>query len=447
MLSAAERATLAAVLERLIPGAAEAQVIRYVERALEEHRDVYAEGLAALDGFASLEPAQLDVRLAAIEGSAFFELVRLHAIQGMFADPLPRRQRRLRRLGPARLPGREGDVHGGRPGARRRRPAGPVKPSARRRRRGRARRRRRHRCAPVRRGGPEGRRPRGGPARRPARLRLRRARERLRKPARREGERRGADLAADGRRRGDDEPRRAPRQADGERRRRRDDPLRRPALPARAVALPAPQLGGRTAPCRRTAPRPTGRSATTSSSPTTTPSTASSAFPAPAASNPFEGPRSRDYPLPPLRRTGWTELVADAARRRGLHPFPGPAAILSEPYRGQPACTYCGFCNWNGCHVDAKGSTFLNAIPRAEATGNLEVVPGARVTGIDGRPRRSRGRRRATCATGARCVQPARFVVLSAHSFENVRLLLLSRSPRPPGRPREQPRSGRAATR
>ena len=87
MLSAAERATLAAVLERLIPGAAEAQVIRYVERALEDHRELYAGGLAALDGLASLEPAQQDARLAAIEGSAFFELVRLHAIQGMFGDP------------------------------------------------------------------------------------------------------------------------------------------------------------------------------------------------------------------------------------------------------------------------------------------------------------------------------------------------------------------------
>ena len=87
MLSAAERATLAAVLERLIPGAADAQVVRYVERVLEEHRDLYAEGLAALAGFASLEPVQQDARLATIEGSAFFELVRLYAIQGMFADP------------------------------------------------------------------------------------------------------------------------------------------------------------------------------------------------------------------------------------------------------------------------------------------------------------------------------------------------------------------------
>ena len=87
MLSDADRETLAAVLERLIPGAAEAQVIRYVERAAAAHADLYAEGLAGVGDFASLPPAEQDAVLSALEGGAFFELVRLHAIQGMFGDP------------------------------------------------------------------------------------------------------------------------------------------------------------------------------------------------------------------------------------------------------------------------------------------------------------------------------------------------------------------------
>jgi gluconate 2-dehydrogenase alpha chain len=132
--------------------------------------------------------------------------------------------------------------------------------------------------------------------------------------------------------------------------------------------------------------------------------------------------------MPPLRRSGWTELMAGAARRLGLHPYPGPAAINSQPFDGRAACTYCGFCNWNGCHADAKASTYLNAIPKAEATGNLDVVTGARVTGIevgrDGLANRVRYVRE-----GREEVQPARFVFLSAHALENVRLLLLSRSP------------------
>jgi len=86
-MTPAELATLAAVLERLIPGAGEAQVIRYVERAAADHAETYAAGLAALGAFAAFDGAAQDAALAAIEGGPFFELVRLHAIQGMFGDP------------------------------------------------------------------------------------------------------------------------------------------------------------------------------------------------------------------------------------------------------------------------------------------------------------------------------------------------------------------------
>ena len=44
-----------------------------------------------------------------------------------------------------------------------------------------------------------------------------------------------------------------------------------------------------------------------------------------------EGTRSRDYPMPPLRRSGLTSLMADAAARLGWHPYPAPTAINSEP--------------------------------------------------------------------------------------------------------------------
>jgi gluconate 2-dehydrogenase alpha chain len=143
--------------------------------------------------------------------------------------------------------------------------------------------------------------------------------------------------------------------------------------------------------------------------------------------NPFEGRRSRDYPLPPLRRTGWTELVAGAARRQGLHPFAGPAALNSEPFGGRPACTYCGFCNFNGCHADAKASTYLTVIPAAERTGNLRVVESARAVEL---PVDGDGRVTGVVyvRAGRALHQPARFVFLSAHTFENTRLLLLSRS-------------------
>jgi hypothetical protein len=44
---------------------------------------------------------------------------------------------------------------------------------------------------------------------------------------------------------------------------------------------------------------------------------------------------------------------------------------------------YHGFCNTGGCHIDAKASTAVTTIPRAQATGNLEVVTRATVTTIE----------------------------------------------------------------
>src|SRR5690349_601212 len=85
-LSAAEAATLEAVLERLIPsdatgpGAKEANVLRYIDWALAgelgAYKDAYLAGLAALDAysqasqgapFANLSPAQQDAVLTAME--------------------------------------------------------------------------------------------------------------------------------------------------------------------------------------------------------------------------------------------------------------------------------------------------------------------------------------------------------------------------------------------
>jgi gluconate 2-dehydrogenase alpha chain len=146
-----------------------------------------------------------------------------------------------------------------------------------------------------------------------------------------------------------------------------------------------------------------------------------------AGGNPFEGPRARKYPLPPLRRSGWNDMTAAAAKRLGWHPFPGPASIRSEAYHGLPGCEYCGFCTFNGCMVDAKGATDVGAIARAEKTKRLKVVTHARVTAIHvDKHGRADG---VTYHKGGRTFfQPADVVVLSTYLYENTRLLLLSKS-------------------
>jgi gluconate 2-dehydrogenase alpha chain len=143
--------------------------------------------------------------------------------------------------------------------------------------------------------------------------------------------------------------------------------------------------------------------------------------------NIFEAPRKRGYPMPPLRSTAFIDKMAAAAKSLGWHPFPGPAAINSRPYQNRSACMYHGFCNRGGCHVDAKNSTAVTTIPKAQATGRLKVVTHAHVTKIE-----TDDHERVTGVTylldGAEYFQPARVVLLASFTYENTRLLLLSKS-------------------
>ena len=143
--------------------------------------------------------------------------------------------------------------------------------------------------------------------------------------------------------------------------------------------------------------------------------------------NPFEGARTRAYPMPPLRSTEFLDKMTAAARSLGWNPFPGPAAVNSRAYQNRSACMYHGFCNRGGCHVDAKNSTAVTTIPRAQATGRLKIVTRAHVTTIE-----VDGNGQVTgvnyLADGVEYFQPAKAVLLASYTYENVRMLLLSKS-------------------
>ena len=143
--------------------------------------------------------------------------------------------------------------------------------------------------------------------------------------------------------------------------------------------------------------------------------------------NVFEAPRQREYPMPPLRGTAFIDKMSDVARSNGWHPFPGPAAINSRSYQNRSGCMYHGFCNKGGCHADAKNSPHVTTIPRAQATGRLQVVTRAHVTTVE-----VDGEGRATgvnyLTDGMEYFQPAKVVLLACHTYENIRLLLLSKS-------------------
>ena len=147
--------------------------------------------------------------------------------------------------------------------------------------------------------------------------------------------------------------------------------------------------------------------------------------------NVFEGARRREYPVKPLRTSGWTEMMGKAARDMKWNPFTGPAAILSENYKGRPACDYHGFCTFNGCHIGSKGSVNVTTIPEAQKTGNLKIVTRARVVRVE-----VDGDGRATGVTYIRgkqeFFQPAEVVLLGTYTYENARLMFFSTSPAHP---------------
>jgi len=142
--------------------------------------------------------------------------------------------------------------------------------------------------------------------------------------------------------------------------------------------------------------------------------------------NVFEGSRSGPFPLPPLRPAGFTQLMHGAAEQLGWNPFPAAASIRSAEYHGMSACTYCGSCLYNGCWTDAKGLPSSKLIPDAIAEHGLRAITGARVVRID-----VDADGRASGVTyvldGQEHSLSARAVVLGTFTYENTRLLLLSK--------------------
>lgn len=150
------------------------------------------------------------------------------------------------------------------------------------------------------------------------------------------------------------------------------------------------------------------------------------------APGPFDPPRSKPFPMPPLPIKSSGVLLERGARALGWHAQPAQMAIPSRPYDGRPACQHCGFCMGFGCEYGAKSSTLVTMFPKAVATGHCEVRTGSVVHRVETDPRG-----RATGVVywdekGVERRQRAKAVILSANGAETARLLLLSASSRFP---------------
>jgi choline dehydrogenase-like flavoprotein len=147
-----------------------------------------------------------------------------------------------------------------------------------------------------------------------------------------------------------------------------------------------------------------------------------------AGANPFDPPRSKPYPLPPMPVKSSGVLLERGARKLGWHPYPAPVAILSKPYQGRSACAHCGFCIFFGCEWGAKSSTLATVIPVAEKTGRCEIRSSSYVSKVS---TDKSGRVDGVLYFDAHKqehLQKAKAVVVCANGAETPRLLLMSKS-------------------
>jgi choline dehydrogenase-like flavoprotein len=144
------------------------------------------------------------------------------------------------------------------------------------------------------------------------------------------------------------------------------------------------------------------------------------------ADNPFAGPRSTPYPMPPIPFSYADKVLKRTTDRLGIEFHHTPQARNSVPYGGRSQCLSCALCD---CCPSAAKATFdrTHAEP-AEATGLVRFITDATTLRIECD---NQGRAKRAIYAGVDRVEhavEAGVFVVSCGGIETPRLLLLSRS-------------------
>jgi choline dehydrogenase-like flavoprotein len=151
-----------------------------------------------------------------------------------------------------------------------------------------------------------------------------------------------------------------------------------------------------------------------------------------AGANAFEGPRSRNYPCPPMPVSRYAEKFHVGCRALGWNSFQTPQAALSRPFNGRPATVVSAFAQQHGDPTGTRSSALNVFVPDALRTGHYGLRPDSYVREITVD---AQGRARSAVyedADGDVVEQAAEVIILACGAVESARLLLLSRSGRFP---------------
>lgn len=131
--------------------------------------------------------------------------------------------------------------------------------------------------------------------------------------------------------------------------------------------------------------------------------------------------------LPAMPPNNHYKVIDVGARKVGYKQIIRPVASNSIPYDGRPGCQQIGFC-MQGCKIGAKWSTLYTEVPRALATGNVELRPESMVLQIVHDKSGKASGVLYMDKDGKRQLQSARVVCVAGNSIESPRLLLNSAS-------------------
>ena len=137
---------------------------------------------------------------------------------------------------------------------------------------------------------------------------------------------------------------------------------------------------------------------------------------------------TRTHGIPGLPGNNNFKIMYAGAKRLGYKDcHTGRMAINSRPRDGRSHCLQIGFC-FQGCKSGAKWSTLYAEIPKAEATGNLDLRPEAQALQILHDDSGQISGVLYADAAGNQHEQKARGVAVAGNSIETPRLLLNSAS-------------------
>jgi choline dehydrogenase-like flavoprotein len=132
--------------------------------------------------------------------------------------------------------------------------------------------------------------------------------------------------------------------------------------------------------------------------------------------------------IPPLPGSNNFKVLEAGAKRLGYQKVhTGNMAINSRPRDRRQSCRQLGFC-FQGCKMGAKWSTLYTEIPKAEATGKLDIRPESQALQILHNAEGKVSGVLYADKDGNQVEQKARLVCVAGNSIESPRLLLNSAS-------------------